>query len=157
MTCLSFSERGFYNNIEELDVVIRSKFSGTAVCVGNPALRGGRLAVEVCGGILEDVSLTVMFRSASHFPWWCPPGVWATTDWPQGRPFARKGGAVLTVVRRLEAPVVLVMRTRWRQHGKPCRIVLARCGGRKFRLRWRHSLTCVPSVSSGPGREAGRD
>ena len=50
MTCLSFSERGFYNNIEELDVVIRSKFSGTAVCVGNPALRGGRLAVEVCEG-----------------------------------------------------------------------------------------------------------
>ena len=47
MTCLSLSERGFYNNIEELDVVIRSKFSGTAVCVGNPALRGGRLAVEV--------------------------------------------------------------------------------------------------------------
>ena len=144
MTCLSFSERGFYNNIEELDVVIRSKFSGTAVCVGNPALRGGGLAVEVCGGTSEDVSLTVMFRSASHFPWWCPPGVWATTDWPQGRPFARKGGAVLTVVRRLKPPVVLVMRTRWRQHGKPCRIVLARCGGRKFRLRWRHNSLVFP-------------
>ena len=42
-----FREKGFYTTIEGLDSIIRSRFCGTGVCVGNPALKGSRAAVEV--------------------------------------------------------------------------------------------------------------
>ena len=34
-------EKGYYSNFEVLEEIIRSRFSGTATCVGNPGLRQG--------------------------------------------------------------------------------------------------------------------
>ena len=41
-------EKGYYSNVEVLEGIIRSRFSGTATCVGNPGLRqADRSTVEV--------------------------------------------------------------------------------------------------------------
>ena len=40
-------EKGSYEDVSELESIIKSKFSDTAVCVGNPALSGSYSAVEV--------------------------------------------------------------------------------------------------------------
>ena len=55
-----FSEAGFYKSFEELENIIKSKFSDTVVCVGNPLLRAVHSAMKV--GILYSVKMSVAGR-----------------------------------------------------------------------------------------------
>ena len=97
-------EKGYYSNVEVLEGIIRSRFSGTATCVGNPDLRlGDRSTVEVSKAEEEEDCQDcncALLRSTSHSPWWCQPDVLATTDCLLERLLLRGGAVVLSVDRR---------------------------------------------------------
>ena len=44
---ICFRDKGSYENVSELETIIKSKFIDTGVCIGNPALKGRRSTVEV--------------------------------------------------------------------------------------------------------------
>jgi hypothetical protein len=102
-----YREKGYYSNVEVLEGIIRSRFSGTATCVGNPSLRqGDRSIVEVSIGTVRAVSLYKcdhhLIRSTNLSPCWCPPGVQATTGCLQERRFFKVEAVVPSVARNME-------------------------------------------------------
>ena len=62
-------EKGYYSNVELLEGIIRSRFSGTATCVGNPSLRqGDRSIVEVSISISISIGVTITYSDQPTIP-----------------------------------------------------------------------------------------
>lgn len=83
----------------DLEEIIKSVFSGTVTCVGNPSLKGQDSVIEVGVERLDGNQLDIL-RPAIPSTWWCLLAVQATTDQHLGRLYLRAEVDVSTVDKR---------------------------------------------------------